>query len=711
MALSSFGQTSLHGESIPIRSFGGCDTCRMRRVKCDEGRPICSLCRAAGLSCSGYGKNIFFDSDDIMGGESVRFRRPLFTVAERKDMSQRITSSVPPRLAHWHISQIEEECENMSSGQSVEIHHGPFGAFRVSQTRAPSDSNALENLCRDTSYPSSISLATQTPNIPDDTETTQWTQSSINSVFDHSKEDLFPSSSDMWDIMINSEAVQDIFETASITDAQESSNVPQALQTYHCPDTIAHSDSTHLGSPNSIPLFQKAYNPVPEDAVFLIRHYATTLVGFMTPIRHAKTPWHILFVPYAKSCLAALTIGEQLSHTSLTAFFGTLALSASSLGGRSQSQSQMWLERAELYKQYAREQCRLMLKRAYDVPKVSKYKDILMALLTMVYLYTMTGSCNHVEYYLLEAEKFIRLKGLNRKKSRKVRLLHHCYAFQRMIYESTCVSNPNSNHRLQVRKAVELCGFVIAGQDDLSFRLHKWHNLDQEMYVLKTREEGENDLHLERPGIWSATLYPDIFGMPEILLFLLSLVIRLGKEKDAAEVRNIPDCLDLQEFLSRAKVLERSINQIRQPNHALVAYTPPSGTVDPDILGNMINAMQHALAIYFYRRIYDVDASLLQPLVVSVHDSLLRCQGTGSGTMLGSLGLKWPAFIAACEAEGLEVRHSFSNWFESSAQITGLSTFTSTLDIIRETWEARCTSNGSKVAWIDLLKKKSGEFR
>ncbi|PWY85982.1 hypothetical protein BO70DRAFT_312204 [Aspergillus heteromorphus CBS 117.55] len=33
---------------------GGCGTCRARRVKCDEGRPICNRCRKARRTCSGY---------------------------------------------------------------------------------------------------------------------------------------------------------------------------------------------------------------------------------------------------------------------------------------------------------------------------------------------------------------------------------------------------------------------------------------------------------------------------------------------------------------------------------------------------------------------------------------------------------------------------------------------------------------------------------
>jgi len=32
----------------------GCATCRKRRVKCDEARPVCARCKAANFVCAGY---------------------------------------------------------------------------------------------------------------------------------------------------------------------------------------------------------------------------------------------------------------------------------------------------------------------------------------------------------------------------------------------------------------------------------------------------------------------------------------------------------------------------------------------------------------------------------------------------------------------------------------------------------------------------------
>lgn len=37
------------------KTFTGCWTCRARKVKCDEGRPVCRQCRQRGVPCGGYG--------------------------------------------------------------------------------------------------------------------------------------------------------------------------------------------------------------------------------------------------------------------------------------------------------------------------------------------------------------------------------------------------------------------------------------------------------------------------------------------------------------------------------------------------------------------------------------------------------------------------------------------------------------------------------
>ena len=47
-------KNGLAKKSHRSHSFGGCDTCRRRHVKCDQIRPTCLTCKAVGVECAGY---------------------------------------------------------------------------------------------------------------------------------------------------------------------------------------------------------------------------------------------------------------------------------------------------------------------------------------------------------------------------------------------------------------------------------------------------------------------------------------------------------------------------------------------------------------------------------------------------------------------------------------------------------------------------------
>jgi len=327
-----------------------------------------------------------------------------------------------------------------------------------------------------------------------------------------------------------------------------------------------------------------------------------------------------------------------------------------------------------------------MLSTAYDIPKTAKYKSILMALITMIQLSFFSRNRDQTECYFLEAEKFIRLRGLHRRKSRKVRLLHHCCVFERLFYESTSIAKSNSDQRAHLLKAVESSGIVAHGQDSASFRLPSFHNLNKEMRRIKEQEEGENDLHLERIGDFPKTLYPEVFGVPEFYMLLLSLVIRLAKERHGAEEFTASSASSIKDFMRQAKAVERSILQMNPEQHAATMAHNLKGSGNQEVIVNMLTAIHHALAIYFYRKVYDLDPALLQQRVVAVRDCLFRCENAVPCAVYGSAGFVWPAFIAACEATDEAVQASFADMFTKISERSGFSVFTDTLADIRQTW-------------------------
>ncbi|KAJ9149535.1 C6 zinc finger domain protein [Coniochaeta hoffmannii] len=55
-----------------VRTRTGCQNCRKRRRKCDEGRPECQGCVKRGIKCSGYERTIAFKDVSSLAAESSR---------------------------------------------------------------------------------------------------------------------------------------------------------------------------------------------------------------------------------------------------------------------------------------------------------------------------------------------------------------------------------------------------------------------------------------------------------------------------------------------------------------------------------------------------------------------------------------------------------------------------------------------------------------
>jgi arginine metabolism regulation protein II len=171
------------------------------------------------------------------------------------------------------------------------------------------------------------------------------------------------------------------------------------------------------------------------------------------------------------------------------------------------------------------------------------------------------GDADQRRAYLVQTEKFIRVRGLSQPKlSSKKRALHHCYAFMRIIAETTCVAdslniNPLETSGGAIGDAIYEADFRIS--PNLAFSADA-------MTEEKDPEMGQRDLHLAIPGRWSSTLFPTVYGVDELFLMLLSQVIRLANERDLSTMCNgtQEERLSLREFWIRAKAIEKAINTL-----------------------------------------------------------------------------------------------------------------------------------------------------
>ncbi|GKZ61783.1 hypothetical protein AnigIFM49718_008509 [Aspergillus niger] len=632
---------------VRSRSLGGCETCRRRHAKCDETRPSCLVCKRAGLVCERYEIRLLFDASD---SQSSRCRRPLFTEDMRQRMSEQLTDSLDLDDVHTILTKIDDQCENQEgdTNSSFTTCMGPFGAFRV--VRAEVD-------------------LPESPMDPVDEPLPHVEENPAIAGMEMSLDDAFSNDPLMECLFghVNVDVTADLdahdFFAATLPSAESEGISPQSLSGGFLmgPTPSVPLQASLLSSPE-IQYAPSVTNLAPPDAPLLLSAYTKNVTQLFSPIQLEKSPWSMLYMPPAMETLALLTMGELANNTRMSIFYAILATSAFTqrLSSLTRSASQYWQRQAETFAIEAQNYLKRALHDASSSVKKVKYKDVLIALLCMNTVSESTSvlPVSHVE---IESDH----------------------------------ASPDTVRSIATTR---------------SFRLRQWEGrLDQRMSELKEQHQGENDLHLEIPGRWDSTMYPQVFGLPESLLFLLSQVTRLGNERDLSDLGSYTGALDFRQFSARARSLERCISTWRPPSlpdadpQSIIAQT------NATVVRLMLSALHKALLIFFYRRIYDVDPMILQDKAWQVRDALAQVERDDMPATRIAAPFIWAAFIAACEALDPSLQDWFAGWFETSARKSGLGTFKLALKIARQVWERQRQppNSSASTSWPQIMRESN----
>ncbi|CAG7965979.1 unnamed protein product [Penicillium olsonii] len=444
----------------------------------------------------------------------------------------------------------------------------------------------------------------------------------------------------------------------------------------------------------------------------LLSHYKERIVPLISPLRRGQeTPWMSLVMPCAVTTLGELTLGGKVNHARLALLNAVWSASAFHLSNNSIGCFDQWTISGEQYLsrgQYHFQRC--MEEACMSNSKTSKYKEILMAILSLSNAFMIKGDPGRRRAWLVQSEKFICVKGLSQPTlSAKKRALHHCYAYMRIIAETTCiVGNPGDITEASFSPYENIPS--LYGGD---FRVYP----DQEfsttaMLMEKDPEMAQRDLHLAIPGHWSSTLFPTVYGVDEIFLMLLSQVIRLANERDLSMISSSATgvTLSLKAFWTRAKALENAIEHLLSPSIS-TQYLPNTEGLSTKVTATA-QAMYNALLIFFHRRIYEIDSRMLHGQVEEIRVCLIKAkQEEGYHDDSNSAALIWPAFIAACEAVTPDLQSYFSTWFELCARTTALVHASVAKEIFQTIWSKRGATHGEGAcSWPDILRDGSIRF-
>ncbi|KAF2794423.1 hypothetical protein K505DRAFT_407521 [Melanomma pulvis-pyrius CBS 109.77] len=766
----------MSGTSLPAKekrtsrrkhSFGGCRTCRKRHVKCDQIRPTCLACRAVNTACEGYSSDVRWmppatlaSADVIQIGDEDASRKTtrhyLYSEESRALMSTALVAELGSTSVDRSLAEIDAQTKHPQSVGTRGISVGPFGVLNMSATSNEPVSVATQD------NPQSSAFNSQLPNVQNEISDqvqpapglVDWFDPILG--FDNTLHwaDLFGLDFDDGNAFLmqnqssnQSEHILNNLLQAGSSDSLRDNLCPQPQQALDDTLPYAQHEVTIPGidaSQDQHPIILAEVKSVTE-AQFLLKHFNDSVIPQMSFMpSNSKSPWTIMQLPEAMRTLSDLSYLHtgKLNHANAANLYGLLACSAYhlsvNLSAETTDSKEYWHNLFDCLKERAKKHMQISLREELKGPKKAKYKDQLMAILSML---AFTVSLSRVTIqrdarcYMIDAERLLRLKGLAKREiSRKCRVLHHVYSWIRIVGESTYVLHdyqgygPMVDNMSALHRADRLYGSREQRAESAKSRLGpnarlddflrlEPHSSDSDLDIDEPKDaSGLHDIHLEDSRQWRDTMY-HIYGISETWLSLVSQTTRLANILDAAKFGKDTDVKFLEFLQKRAGRLENIICSfaLKDPTSDEEDEGDSPGPPNSRPLNyHMLRAMNKALVILFYRRIRNVNPLILQGHVDSVVQSLRDFDAAIISQGAQGPGSAWPAFIAGCEAQSRRNRKFLMTWLDKGFDKCGLEYFGASRHLLKEVWERQ--DDGSKPqarassyhrTWVDVSREKN----
>jgi arginine metabolism regulation protein II len=203
------------------------------------------------------------------------------------------------------------------------------------------------------------------------------------------------------------------------------------------------------------------------------------------------------------------------------------------------------------------------------------------------------------------------------------------------------------------------------------------------------------------------SLFGEIYGIPESLLSLISHATSLSNELLAMRT-STSDLSISHDLAQRSKILENQITSWQcppqSPMNSPKAQADEAISANQAIMHHLILAIHGALLIYFYRRISNLNPTILQGYVDETIDHLLQCEQEKLNANLINCGIAWPGFIAATEAIGEVRQMKILGWLRQSSQVSGMRNFDVAADVAERVWQLR-REGRPDATWVDVVKE------
>ncbi|GJC79608.1 arginine metabolism regulation protein II [Colletotrichum liriopes] len=231
----------------------------------------------------------------------------------------------------------------------------------------------------------------------------------------------------------------------------------------------------------------------------------------------------------------------------------------------------------------------------------------------------------------------------------------------------------------------------------------------------KPAEVGYSDIHLDISGHWPATMYPDIYGVPESLMTLLSQTISFANEKLKLEAIAMYDPRVSMSMTRHIKQLEQNIwswslesmDMKSGPSRPRELVTKDTRLVDHPIIKSLTLAMHQALIIYFYRRVYNMSAMVIQDSVRKTLDYIQPCLEETSDDHDFAASIGWAGFVAACEATTPDLQERGRKVLEAIDNNGVIFGTDKPSTLAQSVWDRRKETGDWTLSWPDIMRNIS----
>ncbi|OQD72028.1 hypothetical protein PENPOL_c001G01821 [Penicillium polonicum] len=654
--------SSTQGES-------SCLSCRARKVKCDRVSPQCSPCKKRKLHCEipvapprvrWLRPRLNEVPEDDVEDLHAR-RRPLFTARDLAHNAAELVFSTGDISVVSILDELDQQTNGIGNDQT--LCNGPFHVFQATEMLSTTELETLSDIF----------------------DPELWNPMSANVAEMMEEENEY-----------SPDQLAKTPEFLSLEDTLDSETFILENMDFVCQPTPGATQSV-ISLPSS-PSRSSASDL--EDFTMpltkmLLDHYRHTMVTFFTPARvEAKSPWEAIYIPSLLSTVGEIGLAGDSSNAKVSLLFAVFAISAFS---QSQSSSpeeqgyQDWNALGELYRERASRRLKQSLfNLSHDKAKKEKYKDILMALLSMVTICVVSGKMENAAHYLRDIEEIINLHGVQKvSQSSKVRMLHSIYLYLRVVTERTCIEG-----RSQPNIFVNSLTLSISSSQDIS----TWDRL-----IGFSSPLTEGTLNLDTP---SKSTFEEIYSVPQSLFKLILQTTHLSVLVNKMQTSGTYN-IDHGSLPGQVKDLESKICtwEYESPGNWHSAHTPlPQREIFPY---HFVQAMYKALIVYFYRSVRDVNTVILQVYVQQIIDHLFEYDKKKEQHMDQSANTCWPGFIAGCEALDPKLREQISDWLERSGRSTGIRMFIVALEALQKVWHTRCLPGMQNAPWNRVLEEFS----